>query len=520
VVKLTYSNFNKDNTICASKINEFYNINKDCFNQLEDIFYEDFNIPKQIVQDNIKRILVNKIENTIIGKINDLQGKVIDLYTYKTLNSFVLYYLGMSYFLFLSIFGAKVKKDEKVDILFDMHSTFDNYYDLFYKKLKRYKLALFICTPEKFPLKKLLKKVNKIFYITKWTSKYFLKSISLKIFKKQFFRYTKYHNLAKQMDFNIVKIALQLQKHIAMHTTEVNGISSNMFLSGLHNGYSPFRYYIYKKKFKYIFLIENGAIGSKTNLCHGWCYTYSDYYIAFSKNISREYLEVKSTNIKYWGSLVLDQKLKIKNENKVYDILFIEELFTVLNPDDVTTSLKFLVDFSKKHKNFSIGYRVRSDKRNSECVNVYTELVNLYNSMINNTHIILDDNSKSSDAYEAVLKSNIIIFNCSSLGQEALAMNKKVLSINFDRKSAHPLSENDDMCILIDRDYSKFEQKLLYLLDKSNEKNITQFYKELKEKFTCQEPNLHDKICQIIEKEIKKEDICVTDFVKCNTSTV
>jgi len=127
----------------------------------------------------------------------------------------------------------------------------------------------------------------------------------------------------------------------------------------------------------------------------------------------------------------------------------------------------------------------------------------IYDSIIENSNIVLDEDL-SNNSYDAVLKSNIVVFYSSSIGIEALGIGKNILSINFNKKHFCKLTEEDSIGMLYEKSYELFENKLLFLLDINNKKKIDTYYQKMKKLYINQKPDLIDRICNIIEKEVNK----------------
>ena len=497
-----YYPLSQETSSTYAMVESCYRSHRESFRVLESVFSADFDIPPSVVRDSIKRILVGAIED----KRYRSEVGLVKLHNYNTLYSFFLYHSVMMYFLVLSALGVgNIKKSERVDVLFDAADhAYPRFYGLLYEKLINYRIGLFRTSNEK-KLPHRIIGINKIFNAVSIKTKFYTKKISLLILKKQFYRWFLYKRLTGVVGLDIVKISLQLQKHIAMFSTDMNGVTAGVIISSFHNAYDPIRYYIYKTKIDSILLIENG-IGrtNKGSLCNGECYTYSDWYFYLNKGTNKTDWGLKSSKNICAGSILLDEALdKYGNKRIYYDILFIEAFITfesmTLSPEDYILCLEYLARFSIEYPKVRIGYRVRKDKRES---NVYKnqeqlEYVNRYDAIISNSNILVDY-EHSEDSYEAILKSNIIMFYVSSMGIEALAMGKNIFSMNLDKRFPAYFTSGDSMAVLYDKNYNKFKDKILFLLDLNNKALIDVFYGRLRNKIVCQEVKLHDKICKIV----------------------
>ena len=61
-----------------------------------------------------------------------------------------------------------------------------------------------------------------------------------------------------------------------------------------------------------------------------------------------------------------------------------------------------------------------------------------------------------------------------------MVVGKKILSTNFCKRHPSYYTKHDSMAVLYERDYDRFEKKLLYLLDPNNKKEVDKFYSNLK----------------------------------------
>jgi hypothetical protein len=113
---------------------------------------------------------------------------------------------------------------------------------------------------------------------------------------------------------------------------------------------------------------------------------------------------------------------------------------------------------------------------------------------------ILYDNGVSKSTYEAVLKSRLVVFYRTTVGIEALALNKKVLYCNYDAKN-HYYSNKHDVGCLVNDNYFDFRSKVLDLLDNTTEE-VDLYYKNLKKDYMNLTKNpsivISDTICSIL----------------------
>ncbi|WP_372998817.1 hypothetical protein [Sulfurimonas sp.] len=485
-------------------LTEFYNKNEPNFLIIEDILYKDFDIPHKITKDTIKNMLSEAFDNSRMTNLNK----------YSFLKSFLIYYGVMFYFLLLSIFGKKDKdknKIKKVDVIFDYWTlNADKFYKLFYKLLGEHAVGLII-TGKNILSKDINNNILIIDTSTSAYSKYFTKAVSLKIFKKQILKFYIYSNLSKKMNFNMVNIILRLLKNIASSRTDMNEVNARVLLSANDNGYNAMRYYFYKENIDKTILIQNGHRQGYLTNCDGDCFTYCDYYIGFGKENIDAQIEMNCSNKLTYGTLNNDILLKtyeLNSEKNIYDVLYMEEYIFEKNPRveprSYRKNMEYLCRFTREHPKFKVGYRVR-EPRSNITDKILLKNLQTYDKMLKESNITIDD-TEHENSYYAVLNSNVIIYYATTIGVESLGINKKVLNVNIDKLNPKPtfnISDKNEIGMLVDDNYDLFEEKLLYLLENDNDE-IDNYYKNKKKSMMNQEENLHEKICNIIEKEIIK----------------
>lgn len=488
------------NNSIGDNINKYYEMNEDKFIILENIFFDDFSVPHYITRDYIKYILSLSVENDVKNQDKEFMY----LHYYKQTKMFIFFIITMIYFLINSILGSNRKKNTKTDILYEY--GYEHIYRIIFKKLNKFNVAVICFSNIENKINDLYQNVKNIFNTKSTRNTKFLKSTSWRIFKKQIFRYLSYDRLSRELEFDIVTLSLRILKHMAAFESDMNGISSKVLITANCNGYTSLRYYIYKKYINNLIIIENG-INIKSARCDGLWFIYSDYYIEMGKSNKID-MGMNCKNIKPMGSLTLANNLyDIKSKNIkldiIYDIVFMEQ-YIIKNSDNFDTDyyikiLNYLAEFSNKYPQYKILYRARNSRDFKHSVSVQ-EYVNKYDEIIKSSNIILDDKI-SSNSYESILKSKVVVFYASSIGVEALAMNKKVLCVNFNKKHFCKFTEEDSICMLYENSYDKFEEKLNYLLCNDNS-GIVEFYKKIKALNINQSDNIINDICKIVKKEI------------------
>lgn len=476
------------------KVELLYQKNKDSFFQLENEFKKNIDIDINISKDTIKGILVTTInsgQNEHLFKKNSF------------LRNFILYYIVMGYFLFLCVFGKRETKTQKFDVLFDNWSgnNFTEYYSRLYDNLaKIVKVGVFDTNSKVdenyFP--KDCSVLSRTSNHTHWYSR----KISLKILKAQYNKFFFYQRLSNYTNINIVRISLMMNRYIAIYSTDMLSLNSKILISAGDNYYNAMRYYIYKTHaIENILLIQNAHRLGFTSNVTGDMYTYCDSYYGFGPRNINDQKGMVCKNKKPIGSLRLYNNAiyKYPNDNIEYDIVFIEQLALVKQYDFDVDLYLLIIDmiykFALKHKKYRILYTTRPNriKRFSKMPGMLEHIHNIDNKLIE-ADIIIDD----LNSYKSIKKSNIVVHYCSTMGMEALGLDKRVLCCNLD-KQAHLISDKDEISCLVDKSYELFEFKLLNLLENTSNE-IDNYYKDKKRDFM----NLRDDPVEIICNDIKE----------------
>ena len=470
------------------KVESYYANNKKLLKYFEDKLYKDFDIPKYITKDTIKRYLVQIVCN---------QGASTQLLKKRNvILSIFLYPIVFFYFFYLSLFAKKSNKAE-VDILYEEWNSigthFEKFYRPIYKALSPRKQAVFSVTKEKNSSFQ-----NDIEIIERNINFNFDKEISQKVFKKSFTNFFSFLNFSIKYDFDFLNLYLRILRAMCKYETESKSIKADFLITACDNGYNALRYYIYKKNgIKNIISIQNGARGDN-HPAGGDMYIYSDFYFSHGKLQTKNMHGLKVKEIIYSGSFTLYfLSQKYKNINIDYDVVLIEQYV----PGELENSYKFstfkkiienLKQFSKKNKNLKIAYRVRMTRE--ICQNNHYLIVD---ELLKNTNIIFES-SQSNDSYEAIMKSKVVLNYCSTLGFESIGFGKKVLTCNYDNFDF--LENKDSVSVSLNSDYEEFEKKLLYLLN-TDYSLIENHYNKLKLDYMNINGNPVDKLVEIVERE-------------------
>jgi len=469
------------------KVENLYKNNQESFILFEREFLNSFDIPTYIFRDTIKRLLVEAVNKN--GKKSFMLN-----YTY-TIKDMFLYYIVMFYFFLLSFFIKKQNKQKKYDVVFEceLYYDFESNYKKLYEKIKHLKVAIFskIGHLDKYNLFVFNKK-NQIIY------DYEISNIILKTQINKFFIYKK---LSVKSNINFINLSLRMMRYIALYESDSKDVFTKCFISAADIYYNSLRYYIYKKNgMENIMLIQSGMKQGKNSTWSVDLYVHCDYYFGYSKYFI-DSLCGNIANKLPIGSVRLYQETCDLIPSEVFDIMFVEQMaFVEMEHGHKMSSylkiVNMLIEFALKHKQYKIVYRIRPLK-----LSVYfddKEKMNIINDLYNrlkNANIIIDDYSENS--YHVLSKSKVIVYYTSTLGFEALGLDKKTLCCNIDKNENLPF--NDEIGVLVEDNYTVFEKKLLYLLNSKNE-NIKKYYKEQKLIFQNLDGNPIDKIANIITK--------------------
>jgi len=450
-------------------VERYYEKNSNAFSSLEEKMSSDFNIPENIFKDAIKRQLSEVLEG----------GPKSFLLTNKISFKYIaLYYLIMIFFLLNAIFGKMTRKPMSKKVVFDMWNF--NGYKYFYKQLLallKKKDVLLLVTDNHNSFKKIEPGIIKI------KSKKYLYDphASINIFKTQFFAFGFYSNLSKQLNINLIHIVLTIFKNIAEYSTHAKKVNCYALFSAADNYYNSLRYSIYKKNgIQNIVLLQNGFRTGKWANDSVDLYTYCDYYFGFgTEQINIQKGMVCKNKIPI-GSLKLDAMLS-DNRNyyrkESFDIVFLasyeEKNTQYINVKTYEKIIENLCSFKNKYPNLSVFY---SDKVRNNTSNNYRLMIDKLKS-----NGIVCSSINIGNSYEAISCSRLVLFYRTTIGLEALAMDKPVLNLNYDEDRI-PFSQKYNQSVLTNSSFNEFENRVLSLLhsrkdnDKYNNKELEHSY--------------------------------------------
>lgn len=470
-------------------VNKLYENNNPALKRLIQIISLHLDIPCEILEDSVKRVLVEAI--------NPLGKKKYLLYKSRLLDFFILL-SSLGYFFFLSLIGSTAKRVCNYDILFEEWS--ESCHDNMYKGIYRY-----------FP-----NKIVKILLLGDNVSCTYMKSISTrrsflfsrkaawKLFilnVKLLFKIIKLNN---KSDLSLVRLSILMYRYILIYETDVLDIKSKILVSAADNNYNSLRYFIYKKNgIENILLIQNGVRYGKYSDQSGDMFTYCDYYFGFGpKQISIQ-SGMKCENKISIGSVGLYNSLEeCLNEDIEYDIVFVDGYTNCDNAffsqESYKKVINNIVKFQNEFKQLKILFRLKPSQKKSN--NIYIEKRNF---ILESAGVIMDRDI-SKNTYEAIMKSKLVVFYRTTVGLESLALGKRVLECNYDGSSHYYCSKSGVGC-LTDHDYVKFRDRVNELLS-SNSKHIDLYYEKLKGQYMSLNGNPNKIISNIISNVLKAEN--------------
>lgn len=462
------------------------------FSTLEKLFFEFDEIPENIIRDSLKRYLVSPVTGYSRTWI----------LTYKTPSKyFLLYVMTMGYFLWQSLIGLKNQKIVKADILFEDWD--ETSYKRFYQHIHSYLLdkTIMISNNSASTLSTKNYLPNALHLKGNLQNQYLRKS-GWKIFSFWFNKYFVLHQISQSSGINILFLALSLMKQYARYQTDSSRIQAKFLLSAQDNKYNALMYYLYKRNsIENIGLIQNGLRLGAESPYSGDSYCYCDFYFGFGIRQIDVQPSMSCKDKIPIGSIPLYEEIKHPNfSTKSYDIVFIEQITSEktseIRMDIYLLMIKNLLHFIKKYPNFTLSYRTRPGRYGDHVKDIREEV----DALLDEAGVPRDE-GLTSTPYEAINNAKVVIFYTSTLGLEALGLNKRVLSCIYDVRE-YAFATKDEYGVLVNRSYEKFETTLLKLLtDKSIE--IDKYFDQKKKEFMNIDGDPSLKIANIIRKTIQ-----------------
>ncbi len=486
------------------QVERYYN-NSIEYKQFKDIVHNVFDIPEDIINVFMKRMSVSNVT----------KKARIDIYSFKIMVVSIFLVIPILVYLFLSLIFGKLKKNLatiKYDIVFEGWSlleeanlvTFNRFYKNLISKLSNYKLGYFKPYLTKNNDKNLLKKYN-LGYIK--NSFFINKEESIELLKKIIINYIKIVQLTFQSKINFLYLFGKVFYHYSLYTLRVQNVSEIKYLiSAGDNYYDSMMYYIYKKYgIKNIYLIQTSM---RPEEYLSSFYITCDKYFRFDSHIKsgcpglKAYDNViKICSLRLYDAISNIEKTQLNN----FDIVFLETPFwnqNILNQKDhlylhaksYFESLELLAKFSLDFPHLKIIYRIKKNEYPKE-QSIFLEKRDM---ILNNSNIIFDD-ILHKNSYEAILDSIVTVFVVTTMGVEAISLGKKVLCCNFENFN-FLISQEDEIGVIVKNNYEVFKNKILTLLEDSEE--IDNYFKEKQHIYGA----ISDNPYQIILDNIEEKD--------------
>jgi hypothetical protein len=436
------------------QVDSIYSENKNAFEVLEKIFLDAHSIPQEITKCAVKQRILGALKNEMNSNWLASPGSLI--------HNLALYISAMCYLLLCALLGLRHKRVNvyvDVDVLFDYYGYgVDAFYDNILKELPALNIGAFgpfvndgnknSCIPSS---RKFLKKNRPYSCKAAWA-----------VFKSHYNRFGVYWSLTKQTNMNFVDLALRLCSEVAIHKTSIEGISSKILVSANDNGYSPYRYHLYRSNgIGAIFLIQNGGRLGLTDFFNS--YIHCDYYLGWSQERLDHFREMSCENKLAIGSTLLSNFLLSRNSTQTdieYDIIFVEQhcVSTHQNHTQYFKLLQNLARYAMENPEIRVAYC----RRPVMCaLPSFCEQVNL---ILRDSPIIVLDSTNSYSSYEYIFKSSLLVSLHSSLRFEALMLGKPVISC-CKQTDDFVVNYSDPCFVVSTDDYYEFASKINFMIN-------------------------------------------------------
>ncbi|MBK7354705.1 MAG: hypothetical protein IPL29_13760 [Propionivibrio sp.] len=440
------------------------------FARLGEMLFAAYAIPHQVTRDAIKQRLLGALNGELASDWLILRrGK---------LRSMALYYSAMGYLLLCSLFGTRFQK-ENLEIVFDYWSTSaDDFYADIISKLPSKSIAAVCFTSDKYtdcsciPFGKMITRSHRLFS----------RKSAWAVLRKSYRRFGAYWALAKEENIDFIDLVLRLLSEIAFHMTTIEGISAKVLVSANDNGYSPYRYHIYRTSgIGKIFLIQNGCRVEVTAFYNS--YIYADYYFGWSSQRLSEFFEMRCTNKLAAGSMRLSNYLRSdKNTAGIKcDVLFLEQIH---GPSYAKTSVylqcvKNLARFASENPLLKVGYCFRPNRASFSDASSRKKI----DDILGKSSLMLLNSTDGFSSYQHVSEASLIVAFDSSLRYEALMMGKPVISCsNQDEPHDFIVRHSPPFFVVSSDDYGCFSSKLQDLLNDAGEESVANALSEMRSK--------------------------------------
>jgi len=480
-----------------------YEDNRSTIHEMAELLSKHYDLSEQTVLDTIKKeiYLAQESHKRFEQKNNSFK-------------SWITFYLSILYSFLSSLFYRSPKK-EHYDIVYEEMWLQNSWYKRVYSYLKfdsKFTEAI-LFVPVYFikPFRHLVFNEGTLPFINRYRSNYiFDREISAKVFRNEFFLFFTLLQLTRKSQYDFMQIYLRILRKVLIYTTQIKNINAKVIIGTGDYYWGPLKYEIYKKSFANIVLIQY-ALKNKFSSEGKWISC--DYYFGYSRMLMEERcdgLDVKKEML-YCGNIQLTPFTdKIGSIDTAYDILFIHQPYYVdffkkfdwLDQEswktEYLTLVKNIKRFADEFPQYSVCYFGKKGQDNPEN-NIYSkEVIDILNG-----DNIYQSYTSGYDSYMNLLKSTVIINQISTLGYDALGLNKKTLWINYGNiLDGYEFDVREEAVdVLIDNSYEAFKNKILLLLSAQND--VAEFYKNRKKEYMNVTANpglaIRDKINELLE---------------------
>lgn len=448
-------------------VEDLYARNFKSLKEYEDYFFNRFLVPQVVLRETIKRKLVGSFGSDLSSNLRKPN---------KTSIGTLVYLVCLFNFVLNILIGWKTPRVlYSADIIFHHWSSKGNekYYQKLLPEFSQFSFMT-LHTGRSYP-----RDVTNAGIINRAKRRYDPKTC-VRVVANSWATFWLSLRLARTCEVNFILLSALLMRNLAKFEYESSDVKCSVLISAADNNFSALRHFTYKKNgVKNICLIQNGLRSGGAAYNHGDLYSTCDFYFGFGvKQIEIQ----KGLNCKKSfavGSVLAQNRIEElePNPDLRYDIVFPESISNhdsaYFNFEVYQAVLENLIIFSIRHKDITIYYRKRpkplAGKRKRKLIKLYQKM---------RAAGILVDESLEVDSFSAINKARLVIFYQTTMGLEALAMEKRVLQVSYDNNLC-PFGGKPMLSVLSVEGYEAFEAKILSLLSKRNTVAIREHYLQL-----------------------------------------
>lgn len=272
---------------------------------------------------------------------------------------------------------------------------------------------------------------------------------------------------------NIIRVTTATLMRYALFRGYFKRYPCRHFITYSDESNHPHRYLAFKQNCPGDFIvIQNGERSYHPQLAYGMM----DRYFVFGKAYANilEKIKVRARQFEPVGALCLNQHFdmvmseRASNPEILYDILFMDQGIYPYNGFNRRSgkSLEIIFDhlnrFKRLHPKCRLAYQLRYYESDLERKQATLKVVQEYF----HEGIIVLDNDGNGTSYSNILHTNLVVTFESTIGFEALRLQKKVLFVNFSGDPAETLCPDNRFQIDDEHaDYDNFERHVEKLLE-------------------------------------------------------